>query len=199
MGVHIPTSRLVPGHLWDVNGTGHPQPPKTGWFSHGGDSVLVVVPPSDRPSLLQCMYCSHVVLRNLLLQNPAFWNTHFYASSHVLVTRDLRLSWGLKDMKWLWVVALTSRQIGRWTSQQRQGCCHFLFKLYRNGLGFMNHKIVGSSECAIKKMVVVQKRTPSKSICALKLASVSVCESGKLDHSSTRGSVNKVEFRRARL
>eukprot|EP00438_Fugacium_kawagutii_P013635 Skav205144 [mRNA] locus=scaffold4262:49103:52639:- [translate_table: standard] len=31
------------------------------------------------------MYCSHVVLRNLLLQNPAFWNTHFYASSHVLV------------------------------------------------------------------------------------------------------------------
>lgn len=45
----------------------------------------VPVIPVTRPSLLQCMFCSRIYLRNILLQNPAFWNTHFYASKDVLV------------------------------------------------------------------------------------------------------------------
>ena len=41
-------------------------------------------PSSTRPSLIQFMYSSQLVLRGIVLQNPAFWNTHFYASGNVL-------------------------------------------------------------------------------------------------------------------
>ncbi|CAE7381533.1 unnamed protein product [Symbiodinium sp. CCMP2456] len=38
-----------------------------------------------RPSLIQCMFCANITLRRIRLQNPAFWNTHFYASKSILV------------------------------------------------------------------------------------------------------------------
>lgn len=41
--------------------------------------------PFGRPSLIQFMYSSQLVLRGIVLQNPPFWNTHFYASGNVLV------------------------------------------------------------------------------------------------------------------
>ncbi|CAE7378575.1 unnamed protein product [Symbiodinium natans] len=40
---------------------------------------------NGRPSLIQFMYCTNITIRFIRLQNPAFWNTHFYASQSILV------------------------------------------------------------------------------------------------------------------
>ena len=44
-----------------------------------------------RPSLIQFMYSSQLVLRGIVLQNPPFWNTHFYASGNVLAAWSLNV------------------------------------------------------------------------------------------------------------
>eukprot|EP00913_Durusdinium_trenchii_P010352 g9706.t2 len=40
--------------------------------------------PFGRPSLIQFMYSDHIILRKLILKNPPFWNTHFYASRDIV-------------------------------------------------------------------------------------------------------------------
>ena len=34
------------------------------------------------------MFCANITLRRIRLQNPAFWNTHFYASKSILVAEQ---------------------------------------------------------------------------------------------------------------
>ncbi|CAK9117028.1 unnamed protein product [Durusdinium trenchii] len=43
--------------------------------------------PFGRPSLIQFMYSDHIILRKLILKNPPFWNTHFYASRDIVAER----------------------------------------------------------------------------------------------------------------
>ena len=43
---------------------------------------------NGRPSLIQFMYCTNITIRFIRLQNPAFWNTHFYASQSILVPQQ---------------------------------------------------------------------------------------------------------------
>ena len=58
------------------------------------------LPP--RPSLIQFMYSSQLVLRGIVLQNPAFWNTHFYASGNVLA------AWLMMGKSWESILGKTN-------------------------------------------------------------------------------------------
>jgi len=55
------------------------------WWSRFSKTHVLL--QHGRPSLIQCMFCSNITLRRIRLQNPAFWNTHFYASKKILVER----------------------------------------------------------------------------------------------------------------